>query len=343
MKKILSLILCVMLLVPALAMAEGEQVVNVYTWETYISDAVIADFEAATGIKVNYSPLSSNEEMLAKMQLNGGSEYDIIIAGDYVLNVMRKEGLLYKLNKDLLPNYENLNPDYLGQYYDPDNEYTVPYTAGSPLIVYDPALVEKEITGYNDLWDESLADSVVLLDDARVTVGMVLLSMGQSMNTTDPDILAQAAEKLDSLYGNIRAFDYDTPYTALISGECAVGHMFTPYVIMALNDRPDLKVVAPQEGLGFGIDCLVIPVNAPHPENAHALLNFLMDAEIAARTTQDQMYLNPNKAAEAFLPANYADNPAFVTDEQIRSAEFIMDVGETETTFQQIWQDFKLQ
>jgi len=87
----------------------------------------------------------------------------------------------------------------------------------------------------------------------------------------------------------------------------------------------------------------VIPVNAPHPENAHALLNFLMDAEIAARTTQDQMYLNPNKAAEAFLPANYADNPAFVTDEQIRSAEFIMDVGETETTFQQIWQDFKLQ
>ena len=343
MKKLLSLALCLFLAMPALALAQEEPVVNVYTWEGYISDEIIAAFTEATGIQVNYAPLSSNEEMLAKMQLNGGSEYDLIIAGDYALNMMRKEGLLYKLDKSLLPNYANLKPSYLSQYYDPDNEYTVPYAAGSPLIVYDPALVEEEITSYNDLWDESLAGSLVLLDDARVTVGMVLLSMGYSMNTTDPELLSQAAEKLNLLYPNIRAFDYDTPYTALISGECAVGHMFTPYVYLALQERPDLKVAVPSEGLGYGIDCLVVPVNAPHPQNAHALLNFLMEPQIAAQTALEQMYLNPNQAAEAYIPQEHWENPAFITDEQATEAEFIKDVGEAEETFQEIWQAFKLQ
>lgn len=342
MKKWLCLALCLILALPAFALAE-EKVVNVYTWETYISDAVIADFTAATGIKVNYSPISSNDEMLAKMQMNKGSEYDILIVSDYTLNIMRKEGLLLKLNKDLLPNWKNLDPAYLSQYYDPDNEYAVPYTAGSPMIVYDPAAVSIEIDSISDLWDESLADSVVILDDARNMIGVTLKTLGYSMNETDPAKLEEAKQKLNELYPNIRAFDYDTPYTLMISGEATVGYMFTPYVILAQNDRPDLVAVSPQEGAGFGIDNLVIPVNAPNPENAHALINFLLDGEIAARTVVDQLYMNPNLAAEEYLPEGYLDNPVFITPEQIEKAEFITDIGETEALYQQIWQEFKLQ
>ena len=342
MKKWLCLALCLFLALPVFAVAE-DKVVNVYTWETYISDAVIADFTKATGIKVNYSPISSNDEMLAKMQMNGGSEYDILIVSDYTLNIMRKEGLLMKLNKELLPNWKNLDPSYLGQYYDPQDEYAVPYTAGSPMIVYDPAAVEKPITALNDLWDESLQDSVVILDDARNMIGVTLKTLGYSMNETDPAKLEEAKEKLNELYPNIRAFDYDTPYTLLIQGEATVGYMFTPYVLIAQAERPDLVAVSPAEGAGFGIDNLVIPVNAPNPENAHALINYLLDGEIAARTVIDQSYMNPNLAAEAYLPEGYLDNPVFITPEQIEKAEFITDIGETEAVYQQIWQEFKLQ
>ena len=86
----------------------------------------------------------------------------LILTSDYSLDILRQAGLLQELDKSLLPNYENLNPLYLNQYFDPDNQYVIPYVAGCPLIVYDPERVPFEITGYEDLWNESLTDSVCL-------------------------------------------------------------------------------------------------------------------------------------------------------------------------------------
>lgn len=346
MKKLLSLILTLALMVPALALAQAdeEKVLNIYTWETYIDDETIANFTERTGIKVNYAPMGSNDEMVAKLQMNGGSEYDIVIASDYVVNILRKDNLLHKLNKDALPNYANLNPDYLSKFYDPENEYTVPYMAGTPLIVYDPSKVDYEIRGYEDLWNEDLKDAIVMIDDARVIIGITLKTLGQSFNVTDPAILEQAKEKLFKLYPNIHAFDYDTPYNVIASGEASVGFMFTPQVQLALDQNPNLKVVYPKEGMGYGIDNLVIPVNAPHPNNAEVFLNYLMEPEIAAHNALVQYYMNPNKAAEAFLPDAYLNSPVlFIPAEILGTPEFIEDVGETEGTYQEIWTAFKAQ
>lgn len=346
MKKLLALAMSLCLLLAAVAFpagAEEEKVINLFSFAGYIDDQTLNDFEAATGIKVNFSYFTTNEEMMAKLQANGGSDYDLVLASDYALNTLRTGGLLQKLDKTLLPNYVNLKPSYLGKYFDPDNEYVIPYAAGTPLIVYDPALVTIDIKGYADLWDESLKDNVVLIDDARNIVGITLKTMGKSFNETDPAVLEQAKEKLMPLYPNVRAFDYETPYTALVNGEAAVAYMFTPYVLIALDARPDLKVVYPEEGLGFGIDGLVIPVNAPHPTSAHALLDYLMDGKVAAHTVEMQYYMSPNAQADQYLPDSLKNNPAFVTDEQVESAEFIMNVGDAEQLFQQIWTEFKQQ
>ena len=339
----LCLALAMTLSLAASAQAEEEKVLNIFTWDSYIDGETLQNFTSETGIKINYTPFSTNEEMLAKLQMNGGSEYDLVLASDYVLNILRKDGLLLKLDKVQLSNYVNLNPFFLNQYYDPDGEYTIPYTAGSPLIIYDPALVDIEITGYEDLWNPALKDSIVLVDDARNILGVTLKTMGKSMNETDPAVLEQAKEKLMPLYANVRAFDYDTPYNLMISGEAAVGYMFTPYLQIALTERPDLKVVTPKEGLGFGIDSLVIPVNAPHPNNAHLLINYLMDGEVAAHVAQMQYYLNPNQAAEQYIPEEFLSSPAFIPVDQLEGAEFIKDVGDAESLFQEIWTEFKMQ
>ena len=158
MKRILALILSVAMLcaMAATSFAEEEKVVNLFTWATYVDDTTLSNFEAATGIKVNYSYFSSNEEMMAKLQANNGSEYDVILASDYALATMREQNLLQKLDKTLFTNYENLNPAYLSEYFDPEGEYVIPYVIGTPLIVYDPALVDIEIKGFADLWDPSL-------------------------------------------------------------------------------------------------------------------------------------------------------------------------------------------
>lgn len=346
MKKILSGILALALLVGLslpVVQAEEEKVLNFFSWATYIDDDTVAKFTEQTGIKINYTTFASNEEMLLKMSMSS-NEYDVILASDYAINTLRKQDKLQKLNKDLLPNYANLDPAFLSQYYDENNEYTVPYTAGTPLIVYNPDLVDIEITGYEDLWNPALKDSIVIIDDARNIVGITLKTLGYSFNTTDEKELMEAKEKLMSLRPNIRAFNYDTPHNDMISGEVSVGYMFTPFVLLAMDGNADLKVVYPKEGMGFGIDSLVIPANAPHPENAHALLNFLLDSEVAGNTAGMQYYLSPVATAYEFIPEYLRDNPAIrIPKEILGETEFIMDVGEYESKYQEIWAEFKLQ
>ena len=140
-RKVLSIILLIsMVFTLGLVNAEEEKVLNIFSWEGYIDAQTLEEFTNDTGIKVNYSTFNANEEMLLKVQGTPG-EYDLILASDYALNTLRKDDLLYKLNKDLLPNYKNIGEGYLNKYYDENNEYTVPYTAGTPVILYDPQLL----------------------------------------------------------------------------------------------------------------------------------------------------------------------------------------------------------
>lgn len=321
-----------------------EKALNIFSWDGYIDyESVIKPFEEKTGIKVNYAPFSSNEEMFKKLEENGASEYDLVIASDYILNATREAGMMQPLNKDVLTNWSNLDERFTSQYFDPTNEYVVPYLSGIPLIVYNPAFVDLDITGLNDLWNESLKDSLGLIDDARVTIGMVLLSMSQSMNITDEAVLAQAKEKLFALKENIHVLEYENLHNALISGDISVAYTFTPYVALALDANPDLKVVYPQEGLGFGIDGLFIPKNAPHPENANLFLNYLLDAQVAATTAEWQNYCTPNKAALELVSDWYKNNPVFSgIYERMDDGEYIMNLGADEAKFHDIWTEFKL-
>ncbi len=346
-KRILSYVLLLALCLSPIgpqAVAEEAKELNLLTWEGYIDAEIIAAFTAETGIKVNFLPMASNEEMLLKLDQSSGGEYDLVIASDYALSILRKAELLQPLDRTKLSNYGNLDPAYLSHFYDPDNEYVIPYTAGTPLIVYDPALVDIDITGYADLWNPALADSIAIMDDARNVVGITLKVLGYSFNETDPAILELAKEKLMELYPNIRVFDYDNAYAAVVSGEASVGYMFSSQVCWALAERPDLKVVYPKEGMGFGIDGAVIPAGAPHPDNAHIFLDYLLRADVAAHNAEAQQFMNPNMAANALLSPEYLNNPAlYIPSEILGKTEFIQDVGDTETLFQEIYNDFKLQ
>ena len=349
MKKLFALLLALTML-GACAAAEtanqvDEPVLNIFTWEGYIDyETVIKPFEEETGIKVNYATFASNEEMYEKLSAVNGGDYDIILASDYILNTTREAGLMQKFDPEIVSNFGNLNPDFTHQYFDPDSEYVVPYVSGIPLIVYDPSVVDVEIKGFNDLWNPALKDSIGLIDDARVTIGMVLLSMGQSMNTTDDAVLAEAAEKLAALKDNIHMLEYENLHISLVQGDISVAYTFTPFVALALDDNPNLKVVWPEEGLGFGIDGCFIPVNAPHAKNANLFLEFLLRPEIASVCAQWQYYCSPNAAAQELLPDWYKENPVFNgINDRIADAEYVKNLSSAdEQKFQDIWTKFKL-
>lgn len=194
----LALVL-VMTLFTGCQQAEEKKELVIFSWATMFPATSSTSSRSQYGVTVTYNYFTNPDEALQKLASVDGGEYDIVINSDYTIDIARKEGLLMELDKSKIPNYEKLNPAYLSQFYDPDNLYTVPYVPGTPLIIYDPSKVDIEITGYNSLWDESLKDSIVLLDYDRVMIGLVLKSMGYSLNETDPDILAQAEEKLLAL------------------------------------------------------------------------------------------------------------------------------------------------
>ena len=345
MKRILGLLLVLVLATTGFAFAEQdeEKVLRIFTWADYIDADTLAGFTAETGIEIEYVTFSSNEEMMMKLESNGGSDYDIILASDYAISTMRKSGLLLELDKTMLPNYSNINPKYQAQYFDPDNAYTVPYVVGSPMIVYNPDMVEGEITSFDDLWDEQFVDSLCLLDDARVMIAAVLKTLGYSYNTTDDAELAEAKEKLMELKPNVRVLDYDTAYQFLLTGEVSAAYLFTPYVVICQSENPNLVAVYPEEGIGFGIDSLAIPVNAPHPGNAHKFLEYVLRPEIAAHIAEYQMYINPNQAADELIdPAILEYDCMYVPDDLAATAEYVQDVGEYESVYQDIWMEFKL-
>ena len=343
MKKLIATLLIAALLAVPFAFAEEEKTINIFTWEGYIDDATLAAFTDETGIQVNFATFASNEEMLLKLENNGGSEYDIVLASDYIISAARKEGLLMPLDHDKLTGWDNLNPIYLNQYFDPDNVYSVPYTVGSPMIVYNPELVEGEIKGFGDLWDPQFEDSLWLLDDARVTLGQVLHTLGYSYNTTDENELKEAAEKLNALKPNVRVLDYDMSYNYLTSGEAKAAYIFTPFVVLTLMEDPSLVAVYPEEGIGFGIDSMVIPAHAPHPENAHLFIDYYLRPEVAKVVAEWQCYINPNQAADALIDPEFAAlSPFHIPEDLLATAEYVEDLGENESLFQDIWTDFHL-
>ena len=322
---------------------QDEQVVNIYTWADYIPPDVITDFEKETNIKVNFTSFTQNEDMLEKLRAVKGGDYDLIIASDYAIDIAVKEGLAGELNKDLIPNYSNIDPEFQGQYFDPENKYTVPYIAGTPLIVYDPAMVSVPIDGYESLWDPSLSDSVAAMDDMRNLIGVTLRTMGKTLNETDPVVLEEAKTKLLELKPNIRTLDYNNGQAAIISGEASVGYLFTSQVNEAIKARPDLEVVYPKEGLGYGIDAWFMPANAPHPDNAAKFLNFVMEGERAAYIIEQVGYTNTNQAAQPFLSEDYLNNPVVnIPQSALENAQMIENIGNEATAlYDQIWTEFK--
>ena len=324
----------------------GEKVVNLFTWANYVPDDVIKQFESQTGIKVNYSNFSTNEEMLAKLQAVKGSQYDVIICADYMVQVMgkQKEVLIQPINKSNIPNYKNVDSTYLNQYYDKDNKYSIPYTLGSEMIVYNPDKVKKDIKGVKDLWDPSLKGSEVLLDDPRSVIGMALTKLGYSINETDPAKLDQAKAELKNLKQNVKVFDADTPHNSLISGDTSIGVMWGSQASAALKGNPKLKIVYPEEGMQFEEDNFVMPVKAPHKENAEKFINYLLDGKVNNDITNNIEYISTNTAAKKYMSKEYLNNKAvYVPQEEFNKAKHLEDVGNATKQYDSIWSEFKQQ
>ena len=349
MKKLLALLLTLTLSTTALvgcgSNAEenasglsGE--LNLYTWDGMFPQEILRGFEEETGVRINFSHFDYDEDMLAKLEETEGGDYDLVIADDYIIEVVIAEGLAQKLDTGRLENYGNLNPLFMSQFYDPQNEYTVPYGSGIPLILYDPALTDVEIKGYGDLWNPALEDNVAITANYRVINGITLKSMGESMNTEDLATIQKAGDKLLELAPNIRVISDSNTQDFLVSGEVAAAFLYTSQVSAALSARPDLEIVYPEEGLGFGIMAGFIPSQAPNADAAYAFIDYINRPENAAKCFEYIGFYCTNKAAEEFISEEM--KPLIVLPEDASEGEIIQNISlEAEDLHAEIWNQFK--
>lgn len=316
--------------------AKEEKEMVLFTWEGMFPQEVLDGFEEETGTKIIYSNFDTDETMLEKLSQAKGGDYDVVIADDYIIETVIAQGLAEKLDKEKLSGFENINPLYQGQFYDPNDEYTVPYGAGIPLIVYDPEQVDIEITGYEDLWDPSLEDSIALIGNYRVINGITQMSMGRSMNEEDVEVIAETGERLLELAPNVRMIQDDNTQNALLNGEASVGFLYTSQVTAALAENPDLEVIYPKEGLGFGIMGMFIPSDAPEKDAAYEFIDYILQPEIAAECFDYIGYYCTNKAADELV------NPELVVPDTVTKGEIVQNVSaEAEEQYSKNWTEFK--
>ena len=288
---------------------ELSEELNVFNWSEYLPASVIDKFEQEFNVKVNYSTYSSNEEMLAKLSVSSGS-YDITVASDYMVDLMRKQGLLEPIDYSNIPNMKNIGPEFLNKPFDPEGKFSVPYMWGNVVIAVNTDKVKFPVEGYKDLWKPELKNSLVVLDDSRTLIGIANKLQGKSMNETDPQVLEKTKQMLIELKPNIKAFDSDSPKTLLITGEVAAGVVWGAEASLARRENPAVKTVLPKEGMQLWQDNFVIPKGAMHKKTAEVFMNFILRPEISAEISKEFPYANPNLAAHEFIEKAILEDPA---------------------------------
>lgn len=316
---------------------------NLFIWTEYVPDSVIDKFKEETGIKVNVTTFSSNEDMLAKVKSEAPGAYDVIQPSDYMVAQLISQGMVAELDKDALTNLSNIGEEYLDPSYDPGNVYSVPYQGGVAAIAVNTDKVDMEITSYDDLFDPALANSLVVLDDFRAIIGMTARSMGYSMNETDPAKLEEIKEKLLTLKTNVKLYDSDSPKSALISGDCSVGMIWNAEIALSMAENSNIEIVFPEEGPYVFMDNWCVTKESPNYDNAMKFINFMMDPEVTQMVLDEFPYLNPNKTAVEAMGEEYSGNPAKNPPaEVIASGEYVKNLDvDTLAIYDEMWTELK--
>ena len=267
---------------------EGD--LSVYTWGDYDSPDVVSSFTSDLGPKVTLDSYSSNEELIAKLvAAKGTSGYDIVVPTGVFIPQMIENGLLTKFNKDLLPNMSNIDPAYLGRAWDPANDYSVCKAWGTTGFVYDKTVITRELTTWADFFDAAQNEAsgkTSMSDDPAGIVGSYFWANDLDWNTEDPDELEAARKFLvEEIAPHISAFDSYPGTNAIPQGTQVLLQAWNGDARLGLQEssEPDRwQWVLPGPVTELWMDNWAIAAGAPHPEAAHAFINYSMSPESLA-------------------------------------------------------------
>jgi len=307
--------------------APPEKTLSIFCWSEYIPPSVVDQFTKETGIKVSVENFASNEEMLAKL-MAGGGRYDVIQPSEYVMGSLVKEDLLQPIDHAKIPNLKNVAPRFLSMPFDPGNKFSVPYMAGTVGIVVNTDLIKDEIKGFGDVFQEKHKQNIVVLDDAREIVTWAMITQNIPINDVSDANLEKVKPIVAKWIPLVKVYDSDSPKTALLNGDVAIGVVWGGEGAILLNENKKFKWILPAEGTHLFVDNLAIPKGAKNVDNAEAFMNFILRPDISKQISDAFPYLNTNlPARELLTPAQRANPASFPADEDIAKMQSFEDIG----------------
>lgn len=304
MRKIILMILLLFLL-SGCGDTDEKLTLNVYNWGEYISDGsegtvdVNEEFEKycleelGKEVTVNYTTYASNEDMYNKIK-SGSASYDVIIPSDYMIEKMIAEEMLLKLDFDNIPNYCYVNEDYRNLFFDPQNEYSVPYTYGMVGIIYNNEMVDEEDVGsWELLWNEKYKGQILQFNNPRDAFGTAIYSVGGDVNTTDVAVWETAAEKLKAQKPLIQSYVMDEIFNKMKNGSAAVAPYYAGDYLTMHDSNESLDFYYPEEGTNVFVDSMCIPACARNKELAEEYINFMLTDDIAIANAEYIAYSSP--------------------------------------------------
>jgi spermidine/putrescine transport system substrate-binding protein len=305
----------------------AQRRLNFYNWDTYIGKTTLSDFTAATGISVNMSLFANNDELFAKLRA-GNPGFDVIVPSNDFVERMTQAGMLLPLDHAKIPNFSNVFPEYQNPQFDPERKYSMPYT----WIVQGIGYRKSKVAGIPDSWkcvfdSPQYAGRIAVFSEAR-SLRLVQKYLGRSLNDPDPMLIAQVEQLMIAQKPNIKAFHDDNGQDLLLAGEVDIVVEYNGDIAQVMQEDPDLDFVVPREGSQISSDCLAIPAGAPHPESAHAFINYLLDGKAGADIARTIKYPTPNRAAKELMPDSYKSNPViFPSEAAMKHCEYVKYLG----------------
>ncbi|WP_373505825.1 PotD/PotF family extracellular solute-binding protein [Aestuariivirga sp.] len=324
---------------PRFSMAEEEKKLNFYNWDTYIGETTLEDFNAATGIEVKMDLYADNDELFAKLK-GGNPGYDVIVPTNDALERMIKAEMVIPLDHSKIPNMSNIDEPFKDATFDPGRKFSVPYMWGTLGIGYRKSAVNGTPDSWKVLLDsDEYAGSIALLGDQANVIGAALKYLGYSWNSTSMDELKKVEELLIKQKKNVKVFADDNGQDLLASGEVKLAQEWNGDIKQIITEDEDINYIVPKEGSLLWQDTLAIPKGAPHPENANAFINYVLDGEAGKKIVETILYATANKAAKDLMPDDYKNNPIiFPSAEVIAKCESALYLGEEATKVRdEIW------
>ncbi|MCC8245657.1 polyamine ABC transporter substrate-binding protein [Saccharothrix luteola] len=316
--------------------AVDEPKLNLYNWTDYIAPDTLSGFKDASGIEVTYDNFSSNDEMEAKVA-SGAAGYDLVVPSDNFLRRFLRSGLLTPLDHDLLPNLANLGKRFTEADYDPGNAYSVPWAWGTTGLAYSKSQL-GDVTGFSAYDLAAAQGRATILDEARDALALGLLKLGHDPNTTDAGQIAEAVEVLLELKGKLGQITSDV-IEPLTSGQTPLAQAYSGDAFQARDANDDLAYAIPVEGGLSYVDLLCVPKDAPHAENAHRFIDYVLEPSVGAALANAIRYGSPNEAAKPMIEPELLNDPlVYPSDEQLAKLPFTKDLGaDVEARYADAW------